>query len=100
MRLGILGGTFDPIHYGHLLLAESCREQLGLGQVWFLPAAVPPHKQRRQLAPAAERVEMIELAIGGHEALALLSVQTNFVRVTSSTRDWRAPRCHCTRIGL
>jgi nicotinate-nucleotide adenylyltransferase len=68
MRLGIFGGTFDPIHYGHLLLAECCREQLGLDRVWFLPAAVPPHKQQRELAPGALRVEMIELAIGGHEA--------------------------------
>jgi nicotinate-nucleotide adenylyltransferase len=67
MRLGIFGGTFDPVHYGHLLLAECCREQLQLDRVWFLPAAVPPHKQRRELAPGAMRVEMLELAIGGHE---------------------------------
>lgn len=71
MRLGIFGGTFDPIHYGHLLLAESCREQLHLDGVWFLPAAVPPHKQQRELAPGRQRIEMIELAIGGHEALAV-----------------------------
>ncbi len=71
MRLGIFGGTFDPVHYGHLLLAESCREQLGLDQVWFLPAAVPPHKQERTLAPASARAEMLELAIGGHPAFAV-----------------------------
>jgi nicotinate-nucleotide adenylyltransferase len=71
MRLGILGGTFDPIHYGHLLLAETCREQLRLEQVWFLPAAVPPHKQQNELAPGPQRIEMIELAIGGHESLAV-----------------------------
>jgi nicotinate-nucleotide adenylyltransferase len=65
MRLGLLGGSFDPIHYGHLLLAESCREQCGLDEVWFLPAATPPHKQDRSLTPAAERIEMLELAIGG-----------------------------------
>ena len=68
MRLGIFGGTFDPVHYGHLLVGESCRDQIGLDQVWFLPAAVPPHKQLRELAPAAQRMEMLELAIGGHEA--------------------------------
>ncbi len=68
MRLGIFGGTFDPVHYGHLLLAESCREQLRLDEVWFLPAAVPPHKQERALAPATDRVEMLELAVGGHDA--------------------------------
>jgi nicotinate-nucleotide adenylyltransferase len=67
MRLGIFGGTFDPVHVGHLLLAECCREQLRLDQVWFLPAAVPPHKQDRPLVPGPQRIEMLELAIGGHE---------------------------------
>jgi len=69
MRLGIFGGTFDPVHFGHLLLAECCREQLPLDRVWFLPAAVPPHKRERELTPAALRVEMLEMAIGGHEGL-------------------------------
>ena len=53
MRLGLFGGSFDPVHYGHLLLAECCREQCRLDAVWFLPAAVPPHKQDRELTPAA-----------------------------------------------
>lgn len=68
MRIGIFGGTFNPVHYGHLLLAESCREQRGLDEVWFMPAAVPPHKQDLQLVDAAQRVEMLKLAAGGNEA--------------------------------
>ena len=71
MRLGIFGGTFDPVHLGHLLLAESCREALRLDQVWFLPAAVPPHKQQRELTPARHRVEMLELALGVHPGFAI-----------------------------
>jgi nicotinate-nucleotide adenylyltransferase len=71
MRLGIFGGSFDPVHYGHLLLAECCREQCRLDAVWFLPAAVPPHKRDRQLAPAAARIEMLELAIAGHPAFSV-----------------------------
>ena len=71
MRLGLFGGSFDPVHYGHLLLAECCREQCRLDRVWFLPAAVPPHKQGRQLTPAAVRIEMLQLAIAGHEAFAV-----------------------------
>ncbi len=71
MRLGVFGGTFDPVHYGHLLLAECCREQCRLDDVWFLPAAVPPHKRDRQLTPAAQRIEMLALAIAGHEAFAV-----------------------------
>ena len=71
MRLGIFGGTFDPIHLGHLLLAESCREQARLDRVMFLPAAVPPHKRDHALTPGKARAEMIELAIAGHEAFAV-----------------------------
>ena len=68
MRLGLFGGSFDPVHYGHLLLAECCREQCQLDEVWFLPAATPPHKQGRALTSGEQRIEMLELAIGGHEA--------------------------------
>jgi nicotinate-nucleotide adenylyltransferase len=67
MRLGLLGGSFDPVHYGHLILAESCREQCRLDAVWFVPAAVPPHKQNQNLSSAAARIEMLKLAIGGQE---------------------------------
>jgi nicotinate-nucleotide adenylyltransferase len=69
MRLGIFGGTFDPIHYGHLLVAEQCREQCRLDQVWFLPAGVPPHKLERTIVAGKARAEMIEMAIAGHERL-------------------------------
>jgi nicotinate-nucleotide adenylyltransferase len=71
MRLGIFGGTFDPVHYGHLLLAECCREQCRLDAVWFLPAATAPHKQDREITPAAQRIEMLELAIAGNEAFSV-----------------------------
>ncbi len=71
MRLGILGGSFDPVHYGHLLLAESAREQCQLDQVWLLPTAVPPHKQDRQLTPAEHRLAMLELAVAGEPALSI-----------------------------
>ena len=71
MRLGIFGGTFDPVHYGHLLLAECAREQCRLDQVWFLPAAIAPHKQEQEPTPGNVRIEMLELALAGHEALAV-----------------------------
>ena len=71
MRLGIFGGTFDPVHLGHLLLAEYCREQCRLDAVWFVPAAEPPHKQRTDLTPAERRAEMLQLAIGGHETFSV-----------------------------
>lgn len=71
MRLGLFGGTFDPVHLGHLLLAEYCREQCGLDAVWFVPAAEPPHKKRPDLTPAQQRIEMLQLAIGGHDAFSV-----------------------------
>lgn len=66
MRLGLLGGTFDPVHFGHLLLAERCREECRLDQVWFLPAGNPPHKQTDVISPGIQRAEMLEFAIAGH----------------------------------
>jgi nicotinate-nucleotide adenylyltransferase len=77
MKLGIFGGTFDPVHYGHLMLAECCREQRGLDAVWFLPAAVPPHKRDRELTPASERIEMLKLAIAGNPAFSVSPYETN-----------------------
>jgi nicotinate-nucleotide adenylyltransferase len=68
MRIGVFGGTFDPVHLGHLVVAEQCREQAGLDQVWFVPAARPPHKQDRPLTPFARRVEMLALAVAGQPA--------------------------------
>lgn len=87
MRLGIFGGSFDPIHLGHLLLAESCREQCALDQLWFLPAAVPPHKQQRELTPAEARIDMLELAVGGHEHIKVskLEIERGGVSYTVDT---------------
>ena len=67
-RIGVFGGTFDPVHQGHLIIAEQCREQAGLDEVWFVPAARPPHKQEQPVTSFARRVEMLALAIAGHPA--------------------------------
>src|SRR5262249_26982860 len=68
MRVGILGGTFDPIHMAHLVMAEQCREQVALDQVWFMVSAAPPHKRDREISPFAKRVEMVQLAVAGNPA--------------------------------
>jgi nicotinate-nucleotide adenylyltransferase len=67
-RVGVLGGTFDPIHIGHLILAEEARDQLDLSVVYFVPAGDPPHKQGRRMAPVDDRLNMIELAIASNQA--------------------------------
>lgn len=66
MKIGIFGGTFDPIHRGHLQLAQNARAQFSLDQVIFVPAYQPPHKQALlSLTPAQDRYEMVRLAIEG-----------------------------------
>jgi nicotinate-nucleotide adenylyltransferase len=75
MRVGIFGGTFDPIHAGHLVLAEQCREQCQLDEVWFVPAAVPPHKLDAVISSAKARCEMIEFAIAGNPQFKLSRIE-------------------------
>jgi len=63
MRIGILGGTFNPIHKGHLKLAEGARRRLKLDKVIFVPANIPPHKKSSCILSAKERFRMVQLAI-------------------------------------
>ncbi len=74
MRVGILGGTFDPIHYGHIAAAESARECARLDRVLFIPSAVPPHRASA-VADAAQRLDMCRLAVDGHEAFDVSNVE-------------------------
>ena len=70
-RTALFGGSFNPIHYGHLLLADDVRERLSLDRVVFMPAGVPPHKPATELAPAADRYAMVQLAIAGNSAFEM-----------------------------
>jgi nicotinate-nucleotide adenylyltransferase len=74
-RVAVFGGSFNPIHYGHLLLADDVLELLGLDRVLFVPAASPPHKPATQLAPAADRFAMVRLAIEGHPRFAVSDLE-------------------------
>jgi nicotinate-nucleotide adenylyltransferase len=71
VRRGIFGGTFDPPHIGHLVLAEAARSELGLSEVVFLPAAQPPHKLDKAISPTLHRVEMVKRAIASNGRFAL-----------------------------
>lgn len=71
MRIGVFGGSFDPVHLGHLLVAECAREQARLDRVLFVPTAIQPHKQDRHPAAAEHRLAMLHLAAGGHDAFAV-----------------------------
>jgi nicotinate-nucleotide adenylyltransferase len=74
-RLGLLGGTFDPPHYGHLLAAQEAGWRLGLAQVLFLPARQNPLKRGEPISSAADRCEMVRLAIGDNQLFALSDLE-------------------------
>ena len=76
-RLGVLGGTFDPIHIGHLAAAEEAREALGLERVLFVPAGDPPHKPAGAASPAEHRVEMVRMAIADNACFELSRVEVD-----------------------
>ena len=75
--LGILGGTFDPVHYGHIQLAQAALDNLGLRQIVFVPAADPPHKQNQAITPAQHRVAMLKLALVNKPAFSVSLVDVD-----------------------
>ena len=89
-KIGIMGGTFDPIHMGHLILGEKAYEQLGLDEVWFMPSGNPPHKiNRTGRASDKQRVEMVRRAIAGnpHFVLSLLEMHEEGYTYTFRTLE-------------
>ena len=75
MHIGILGGSFHPIHNAHIAMARAAKEQLSLDRVILMPAAVPPHKQQEPLAPEADRLEMCRLATEGMDWLTVSDLE-------------------------
>lgn len=74
-RLGIYGGSFDPVHLGHLLLAETCREACELDRVLFLPCGKSPHKPHGALATGQQRAEMLEFAVAGDPRFGVCCIE-------------------------
>jgi nicotinate-nucleotide adenylyltransferase len=74
-EIGILGGTFDPVHNGHLAAARQLRGVADLDQIWLMPNATPPHRTAAPVAPAPDRMRMVELAVAGHEGLVASHVE-------------------------
>ena len=93
MATGLIGGTFDPIHIAHLIIAEAALEALSLREVVFVPAARPPHKGAAAVTPVEDRLEMVRLAIEGNPRLSLSDIEAR--RATPSytidtIREFRA----------
>jgi nicotinate-nucleotide adenylyltransferase len=74
-RLGLFGGTFNPIHYGHLRSAEEVCEALKLERLWFIPAGTPPHKADQDITPFAVRLEMTRLAVDDHPVMSVSDLE-------------------------
>jgi len=75
MRIGLFGGSFDPVHVGHLAMAEQALHQAGLDEVWFLPAAAAPHKTGKSQANFQSRLDMLQLATAGHHRLKTCAIE-------------------------
>lgn len=74
-KIGLLGGTFDPPHNGHLIIANEVLTQCQLNEIWFIPAYVPPHKQKMNVTKLEHRVNMVKLAIESHPSFRLSTIE-------------------------
>ncbi len=89
---GILGGTFDPPHIGHLALAQEAFAQLGLDKVWFVPTGDPPHKPDHQISPAPDRLAMTRLAVNPDERFAVTDIELRLPTPSYTIRTLHALR--------
>jgi nicotinate-nucleotide adenylyltransferase len=77
VKIGVFGGTFDPVHWGHLVLAEEARTAAGLDRVLFVPSALPPHKQDRRLTPFPHRLAMLKAALAGSPEFDVSDIESD-----------------------
>jgi nicotinate-nucleotide adenylyltransferase len=92
-RIGIFGGTFNPVHTGHLILAQDAMEALRLDEVRFIPCATPPHKPAPDLAPARDRLAMLRLALRDHTGFVLDDLEIHRGAPSYSVDTLAALRC-------
>lgn len=99
MNIGIFGGTFDPVHWGHLIVGGYVRNALGLEKVVFVPSMISPHKQERPAAGAEDRLAMLRLAVKGLEGFEVSDVEiarggVSYTVETLSEFHKISPECH------
>ncbi|MFZ0389714.1 MAG: nicotinate-nucleotide adenylyltransferase [Calditrichia bacterium] len=74
-KIGIFGGTFDPVHNGHLIIAEFLRDELKLQEIWFIPAKVHPLKENKTISSAADRLQMLEMAVENNSCMKVSTIE-------------------------
>lgn len=86
-KIGIMGGTFNPVHYGHLFLAENAMEQLNLDKILFMPTKNPPHKKKQDLVSDLHRTEMVRLAVkdNPHFEVSIMEFEREGITYTADT---------------
>jgi nicotinate-nucleotide adenylyltransferase len=84
MKIGLFGGTFDPIHWGHLRSAEEVSETFALDRVYFVPASVPPHKRGQTTTPASDRLQMVRLAVARNPRFSTSTIEMSRLGVSYS----------------
>lgn len=99
-KIGIMGGAFDPIHYGHLMIAENAREQFDLNQVLFIPTGHSPHKQKQYVTEPVHRCRMVTLAIADNPKFALeqIEVESTSTSYTYLTLEKLKERCKAAEL--
>src|SRR5271166_2267070 len=86
MNIALFGGTFDPVHRGHIVVARAAVAKFGLKQVWFVPADIPPHKQKTPLASFYHRYAMVALAVAGEKEFLPSLVEAPSLDETNAAR--------------
>ena len=86
MKIGIMGGTFDPIHNAHLQMAKTALQQAGLDQIWFMPSKIPPHKSGRRIVGEEQRSAMIRLAIRGMDSFVFSDYELQRDEITYTAK--------------
>ena len=97
MKIGLFGGTFDPVHWGHLRSAEEVSETFGLDRVYFIPAAVPPHKRGQTTTPARDRLRMVRLAVAKNPKFKVSTAEISRAGVSYSIDTVREFAATCDK---
>ncbi len=99
MRLGVYGGTFDPLHVAHLIIAEFAREKYSLDKILFVPSYIPPHKRSREITPAKHRLAMLGLGVEGNDFFDICDyeIRKKGTSYTVDTLNWLRQKYHLTR---
>ncbi len=95
-RIGILGGTFNPVHIGHLKVAQEVRQQFGLDHILFIPCAFPPHKAEGGLASAMERLEMVRIAVRNRPGMMVSDIEIQRGGTSFTVDTLRGLKTECT----